>query len=69
MLRDPQLFRIDLRVCNEASVMTDQGFELAAQVITLDPVNHESTVTGSRCYAVVCVDKVEVVTDVFPTFD
>lgn len=69
MLSEPQLFRVDLRICDKAAVVANQGFELAAQVVTLDPVDHETAVTGSRCYAVVCVDEVKVVVDIFPTFD
>jgi len=69
MLSEPQLFRVNLSICNEAAVVADEGLKLAAQVITLNPVDHESTVTGSCCYAVICVDEVKVVADVFPAFD
>lgn len=49
--------------------MADQRFELSPQGIPLDPIDHETAVAGTRCDAVVCVDVIEVIPDIFPALD
>jgi hypothetical protein len=49
--------------------VADQGLEFPAERATLDPVDHETAVAGACGDAVVGVDVVEVLVDVFPAFD
>lgn len=69
MLHEPQLLGGDLRIGHEGAVVGDQGLELATEIASLDPVDHESSEAGSSGNSVVGVDEVKVVADVFPALD
>ena len=69
VLNEPQLFGGHLGIGHEGTVVADQGLELAAKIASLDPVDHETSVTGSSGNTIVGVDKVKVVADVFPALD
>ena len=69
MFHEEELFSGDLCGTDEGSVMGNHGLEFSAQILTLDPVDHEATETGTGSNAVLNVDVIEVVADVFPAFD
>lgn len=49
--------------------MRNQGLELAAERVPLDPVDHEATEARAGGDAVVGIDVGDVVADVFPALD
>lgn len=49
--------------------MTHQRLELASQLASLDPVDHEAAVAGAGGDALRGVHVVKVIADVFPGFD
>lgn len=67
MFDEPQLFCRYLGIGKECPIVADQRFELAAQGIALNPVDHEATIARTSCNTVVRVDEFEVVTHIFPT--
>lgn len=69
MLHEPQFLRRDLCVSHKCAIVAGQRLELAAQRITLDPVDHEATVAGASCHAAIGINKVEVIPDILPTLD
>lgn len=69
MLHEPKLFRCYLRICDKGSIVADKCFEFTTQRVALDPVDHEATIASAGSHAVVGVDEVKVVTDIFPALD
>lgn len=69
MLNEPELFGGDLCIGNEGSIVAHQCLEFTTQRVTLDPVDHEPTITGARCHTAIGINEVEVIADVFPTLD
>lgn len=69
MLHEPQFLSRDLCIGHKCAVVAGECLELAAERITLDPVDHETTVAGASCNAAIGINKVEVVPDILPTFD
>ena len=69
MFHEPQLFGTDLGLGDKGAVVGDQRLELAPKIVALNPVDHESTVTGSSSNAVLGVDIGEVFFDVLPALN
>lgn len=46
-----------------------KSLELAAERVTLNPIDHETAETGTGRYAVVRVDVGDIIADIFPAFD
>jgi hypothetical protein len=69
MLSKPELFSGDLGISHKGSIMGDKCLELPSQRVTLDPIHHETSITGTRSDTVVCVDEVKVVSDILPGLD
>jgi len=67
MLNEPKLLGRDLCIGNERSIVADQGLEFATQRVTLNPVDHESTITGASSDAAIGINEVKVVADILPT--
>ncbi len=69
VVREEQLFRGILVQGAEDTVVGDEGFELAAEGVALDPVDHEAAVGGAEGDGAGGVDVREVGGDVFEAFD
>jgi hypothetical protein len=66
VFNEPKLFSRDLCIGNEGSIMADQCLEFAAQGVTLNPVDHETTITGTSRNTTIGINEVEVVADILP---
>lgn len=69
MFDEPELLSGDLRISNESSIVADQCLEFTTQRVSLDPIDHEATITGASCHAAVGVNEVEVIADILPALD
>lgn len=69
MLGEPELIGGNLRIRNKGSVVGDNGFELSSKRVTLDPVHHETSITGTRSHAIFRVNEVKLVSDILPGLD
>ncbi|EZF78110.1 hypothetical protein H105_00740 [Trichophyton soudanense CBS 452.61] len=69
VFNEEELVSSDLGGSNEGTVMGDEGLELASEVLSLDPVDHETTEGGTGSNTVVSVNVLDVVVDVFPDLD
>lgn len=66
-LHEPKFFSRDLGIRHKCSIVGDKSLELAAQRTALNPVDHKATVASTGSNAVVGIDKVKVISDVFPS--
>ena len=69
MLNEPKLLGRDLCIGNKGSIMANQCLELTTQWVSLDPVDHETTIAGACSHTTVGIDKVEVIADVLPALN
>lgn len=69
VLSEPQLLSGHHIIHDERPVVCDYRLELATQRVPLDPVHHVAAEAGTGGDAVIGVDVVEVVADIFPAFD
>lgn len=69
MFDKPQLFSGDLRIGHKGAIVADECLELPTQWVTLDPVDHEATITGSSSNTIIGINEVKVITHVFPALD
>lgn len=69
VFNEEELVSSDLGGSNEGTVVGDEGLELASEVMSLDPVDHETTEGGTGSNTVVSVNVLDVVADMFPDLD
>lgn len=49
--------------------MGNESFEVATKWLPLDPVDHESTIAGSKSNTIIGVNIIKIVPDILPALD
>jgi hypothetical protein len=69
MLDEPKLFTRYLSIRYKCPIVSDKCLKLPSQGVALDPIHHETAVTGTRSNTIVGVDEVKVFSDILPGLD